>query len=146
MRLLLEAIDLLVNRKVSGLRRVMYVHQHHADESCGPIEVSFEDGYGLVFDAGPDGESLALKSGCWVDPFAGEQSAEDLDFVRRSGKWTAFEVNASESLGRAVGERVLAVKPLLRNQKVVGCSVVLETLTVTFEARFDELFFRVSDH
>jgi hypothetical protein len=144
-KLLLEVIESLVDRKVSGLRRVMYVHQQHTDESCGPIELSFEDGYSFVFDAGPDGESLEVKLSCWIDPFLGEQSSEDIDFVQLNGKWTAFEVIAPEPLSRAIGKRVLAVTPLWRGQKIVGCCIVLETLKVTLDASFDELFLQVSD-
>jgi len=80
---------------VTRVRRVFYVFDDEVDREFGPVELTFSDGAAVVFDAGADGEALAVRRGAWRDPFAEPLSEANRSFVREHGKWTAFDVSAS---------------------------------------------------
>jgi len=71
---------------IQKVQRILYVYRGSVASEKGPIEIAFSDGYAVLLDAGPHGEALAVKSHAWIDYFAEPLSAEERQFIDRSGK------------------------------------------------------------
>lgn len=141
----LALIEKCVGRHVTAVRRVRYVHRGAVLEEHGIVEFTFDDGQVRCLDAGHDGERLTVRDGRWVDPFAEPLSDENREFVRVSGKWTAFEIDERDELWQVVGEVLEDVEPLWQfGHTLVGvgltfgrlslvAKVVADTLRLTWE-------------
>jgi hypothetical protein len=91
-------------------------------------------------DAGPDGESLAIRRSRWKDPFAEPLSLENRAFVERSGKWTAFDVSNDPLYRELVGQAVSSVEPLLtQTGKVKGATLFTSGGALRSEVEADDL-------
>lgn len=91
-----DAYNLIKQKKITNIFLIRYVHEGNITDDEGPIEIHFECGLALLFECGSDGEEMTMKKGEWVDPFSGEQSEENIEFIRENGKW---EKMAQEQTG-----------------------------------------------
>jgi hypothetical protein len=103
------------------VQRVRYVFQGAISDDDGPLQISFEGGVMLRFDAGADGETLHVDTTPWVDPFAEPLSDENREYVERSGKWTEFDVSDESPYSALIGETVYEVRLITETDgKLVG--------------------------
>lgn len=107
----LTILETCVGRRLTGMRRVRYIHHGSVYSDRGILELSFEAAEPVLVDAGADGETLAVRRGPWVDPFAEPLSEVNREFVERSGKWTAFVIGRGDKLGRIIGRTLDHVEP-----------------------------------
>lgn len=129
-----------VGRTVMAARRIRYVYRGSIRNEHGTLELTFEDGSSICLDAGGDGETLAVTQGPWIDPFAEPLSEVNREFVDRSGKWSAFELSASEMLGQIIGQSVVEVDPRRGfMDKLVGIRFGLVSADLVAIAEADEL-------
>ena len=128
-----------------GIRRIVYVRQGVVTDSGGPLELTFDDQTSIVFDAAGDGESLAVSSGTWIDPFAEPLSEENRTFIESSGKWTAFSVQAGDPLGRVLGNKILRIDDINNSsEKVVGIQIQAGNMVIQATVDSDALQVRVA--
>ena len=128
-----------------GIRRIVYVRQEVVTDSGGPLELTFDDQTSIVFDAAGDGESLAVSSGTWIDPFAEPLSEENRTFIESSGKWTAFSVQAGDPLGRVLGNKILRIDDINNSsEKVVGIQIQAGNMVIQATVDSDALQVRVA--
>lgn len=136
---------LAVGRTVVGIRRVLFEFNGHLDRDRGPIELSFGGGAVLFMDAASDGESLSLSTEPWADPFAGPLSAENAEFVRRSGKWSAIDVGGEPAIARLLGEQVIHVTPISNvDHRPVGAVLRIGRYDLRVEVVADDLYVELS--
>lgn len=135
-----EVVQTWAGRRITGARRIRYVDPDGSVSSDGPLELSFGDGRVCVLDAGSDGESLLIIDGYWRDPFAVPLSADNHDFIRESGRWSAFDLAREwpwdRLLGVAVGVRPLENGP---DSKLIGVTVWAGPVVVDIHVDSDEL-------
>ena len=112
-----------------------------ADEDFGPVELTLGERIVLI-DNDADGESLRVTEAEWLDPFSEPLSVENQDFVKRSGKWSSFDVSTSDQWARLIGDRLSEVEPVANAAgKLTG--VILRTdheCVLRLGVMADELF------
>lgn len=120
-----ETLMELHGRVITSVHRTFYVYRGDVDESRGAIELHFSDVTTLFLDGDPDGSSLRVRSSPWRDPFSGEFSPENRDYVERSGKWTRFDVTNRPEYSSTVDEEVIDVSLIrLSNGMISGVNYV----------------------
>ena len=135
-------IELVVARgkTVTSVRRIFYVFGDEVETSEGAVEFSFDDSTVLLLDSGADGERLRVGTERWMDPFEGKVTPENIEYVARSGKYTAFDVSAefpySDVLGGTVDDVEMTTLP---SGAVSGVSFLIGTLTLSAQTIADEL-------
>jgi len=135
----------IIGKMLIGIRRIVYVRQEVVTDSGGPLELTFDDQTSIVFDAAGDGESLAVSSGTWIDPFAEPLSEENRTFIESSGKWTAFSVQAGDPLGRVLGNKILRIDDINNSsEKVVGIQIQAGNMVIQATVDSDALQVRVA--
>jgi hypothetical protein len=135
----------MIGRRVVGVRRLLYVHGGGSDEETGALELSFDDGSVLFFDVGSDGATVAVRAEAWADPFAEPLSDENREFVRESGKWTAFDVSGDPRFAPLVGQHLEEVAANIQFGHVVaGLDLSFSTGTIHVVVEFDELLVSVT--
>jgi hypothetical protein len=98
-----------------------YVLEGFVTDDDGPLQVHFDSGALLRFDAGADGEMLRVDTIPWVDPFAEPLSGENREYVEQSGKWAEFDVSEEPPYSSLIGGTVDQVRLItLTDEKLVG--------------------------
>ena len=129
----------LRGNRVKRVRRVHYVHEGRVAVDEGPVELTFADGAVVLFDGGSDGESLTVKGSRWVDPFPEPLSPENVEFVKESGKWTAFDVTRAQPYEKLIEDRIVNAIPIKgRKDKITGVVLVFSGNSVRIEIQGDE--------
>ncbi|MFE7796521.1 hypothetical protein [Nocardia sp. NPDC057440] len=135
-----ESLAAAIGRRITAVRRVFYVHGEDVDRSEGPIELTFDEGTVLLFDAGSDGEELRVVPAAWRDPFAGLTEPEYIEYVAESGKYTAFDVGSEYPYSQLVGSRVAAVaESRLHDERLRAAVLEVSGFTLAVETVADEL-------
>lgn len=142
----LALIRAMPGKVVTGIRRVFYVYRGVAEKAHGPIEFSFSDSSIILLDAGPDGYTLAVQEGVWVDPFAEPLSPENRQFVADSGKWTGFDVSAEDGYRNFVGQPIEEINELCAHDGMLsGLVVIFPAGAVKVAAEYDEMCVTLPD-
>jgi hypothetical protein len=96
-------------------------------------------------DSGSDGESLLVELQAWLEVFAEEGlSAENREFIERSGKWTAFDVSGEPEYLSLIGAQVEQVLPIrIPDGKIVGAVIETSGGKVRAEVEADDLYVAV---
>lgn len=135
-----ELANLLVGSLVFKMRRIKFEFMHKVIDNNGPLEIQFHNGQTVLFDAGEDGEELELLTKAWEDPFEGKMSQENREFVRKNGKWVAFDVSSQQGFKNLIGE---SAKSLLSKrdvaEKLIGLTLVFPSTLLHLETGVDEL-------
>jgi hypothetical protein len=127
-------------RSITRLRRVMFVCRDKIDDTSGPLELSFDDGSTLLFDAGPDGEALAVKPAAWIAYFTEPISAKNQEFILRSGKWTGFDVSGQPPYSQLISTIVQEITPVRTPEdKIKGAIIMTSSCVVRVEVEADEM-------
>ncbi|WP_431874717.1 hypothetical protein [Amycolatopsis sacchari] len=135
----------LRGKNVTLLRRILYVFQGEITDQNGPLELTCDDDTVLWFDAAANGEDLKVETGRWRDPFTGEQTVENREFIEASGKWTAFDVSAAPPFSGLIGQRIHDTTPIKNpEERVVGVVIRFTGAGLRVEAVADELWVDVS--
>lgn len=135
----LATVEAFLGRKVVRVFRIFYECHGELDDTVGDLEIEFEGGKTLHL-GGRVGEHLYVCTTPWVDPFAGELDAENLDYVREYGRFVrtdCSELRPFIPLGQAfVGFR------LLRNRfdTAAGLELEFQTTVVVFIHECDESY------
>jgi hypothetical protein len=120
-----ESLIRAVGTPIRRVRRMHYVFNDQPDTDFGPIELTLGE-QPFLFDNEPDGESLRITDAAWIDPFAEPLSAENREFVARSGKWTALDVSTAKAWAGLIGEVLSEVEPIMDSaHKMTG--IILRT-------------------
>jgi len=129
---------------ISSIRRVLYVFQGITNTTVGALELEFDDGRTILVDSGGDGESLSVVTHAWKDPFADDLSAENRDFVAKSGKWTSVDVSRDPEYAHFIGAKVNTAEPIQApNGKIVGVLFWTSTGNIRAEVEADALYVQV---
>jgi hypothetical protein len=102
-----------IGLRLLGVRRAFYEFAGIPDRSEGLIELSFSNGKTVWFDVGPDGETLALYEGRWVDPFAPPLSSENEEYIHRHGKYSVYDVGGESEYRDLISKEILSVKNIV---------------------------------
>ena len=109
------------------------------DLSDTPLQMIFSNEQVLVLDGDSDGESLRATDEPWIDPFVGQQTAENQSFVEDYGKWTLVDYSHEANFTDVVGETLTNVLPLFNKfDKLCGVVFNFPTKTLVFFVAFDE--------
>jgi hypothetical protein len=136
-----EDLGTFVGATSASIARLFYVFDGTAREDRGPVEITFTDGRFVGLDVGGDGESLRLDDKPWDDPFLDPLSAENAEFVARSGKWTRFDLSAVEPYAHLIGSWVTDVVPVVhRIEKLTGVVVVTSGGSLEVECDADDVW------
>lgn len=129
----------LVGRTVVRIDRAFYETDGVIHPGDGPLEVQLDDGAVLLFDGGADGESLRVENSPWVDPFEGQLTPENAQFVAESGKWTRVPVSKDAPYCELIGATVEAVE-VLENEfgREAGLGIETAARTLWFVVQCDE--------
>src|SRR4051812_33569970 len=94
----------VVDHQLLCVRRIFFTHAGKVERGSGPLELRFKDAGTLLFDVGPDGETLVVRDGPWQDPFEpGPLSLENRAWIAEHGKWTSFDVSDELAYNAFVG-------------------------------------------
>lgn len=125
---------------VTRVRRIFYVSDDEVDREYGPVELAFSDGTAVLFDAGADGEELAVWRGAWRDPFAEPLSEVNRLFVHEHGKWTAFDISVEPSPALLIGKPITGYdETRTENGKLTGVTLYSTDVRLSIETHTDEL-------
>jgi hypothetical protein len=120
-----ELLTDLVGRTVSRVRRILYVMPDGTiNGDRGDLELTTDDGV-RVLGVGADGEEFVVRPGAWEDAFAEPLTPENAAFIRRSGKWVAFDLSTTPPFSALVG-RITAVDPISRDGRITGAAVATD--------------------
>jgi hypothetical protein len=126
---------------VTGIRRIHHVLGDTVNRGVGAVEFRFASGKILFCDAGPDGDSIALTNAAWIDPFERRMTPENLEFIRRSGKRTAFDVSSHELFRGLIGGKVFDIAPMIGlSGKKFGLVINVYGVLIAVYANFDECY------
>ena len=64
----------------------------------------------MLMDVGADGEVMRVSDSSWRDPFAEPLSADNCSYVKRVGRWEAFDVTSEPPYKVLRGHPILAVE------------------------------------
>jgi hypothetical protein len=124
---------------VKRIRRILYVYEGRVASDEGPLELTFAD-ENVLLRGGPDGERLTVERSPWVDPFREPLSPENAEFVRESGKWTAFDVSRTQPYTKLVDDRITDVIPIRgRKDKITGAVLMFAGHLVSVQVEADEM-------
>lgn len=128
----------LVGKRITSINRVLYCYQGEIEPGDGPLELVL-DGQPILFDAGPDGESLRVRSKSWSDPFGEPLSPENREYVETHGKWQRVNCAHSNNYSDLLGHRVTDAR-LLANQfgRVAGVRLSASGHDLWFVVHGDE--------
>lgn len=130
----------LAGRKVTGVRRVEYVLPDGARRPHGPLELALDGDERIVFDAGPNGESLRSTPGGWRDPFGGPQPPDNETYLARAGRWVARDVSAETPYDAMVGALISdTAETTSATGKLTGLVLITRNVEVRLEVQTDEL-------
>lgn len=143
----LTLIDQVVGSRVASIQRLRYVDGRSAPSDDGPLQFCFDSGEVRRFDAGGDGERLAVGVTRWQDPFAEPLSDENRRFVLASGAWREFDVTREDPYRAVVGERLLGYRTTRTSLDALdGVILEFEELSIILETHgADELFVTWAD-
>jgi hypothetical protein len=117
-----------------------YVFQEQVTSDGGPLELTFDDAGALLLDAGPNGQDLVLAAAEWIDPFVEPLSAENREFVRTHGRWTAFDVSSEPGFSTIIGSAALHAAEIRNpDDRIVGLELTFPNAVLRAEVDFDEL-------
>ncbi|MDT8913752.1 hypothetical protein [Amycolatopsis sp. PS_44_ISF1] len=126
---------------LAGVRRIHHALSETVERSVGAVEFRFESGRVLFMDSGPDGESIRMSAEAWVDPFEGAMTPENVEFVKESGKLTAFDTSHQEPFVSLIGTKVVDLAPMMAlSNKVIGCVVNIDGVFVAVYTSFDDCY------
>jgi hypothetical protein len=129
---------------IDRIRRLFYVYRDEIDRHAGGLEIGFGDGSVRFYDAGPNGERLAVADHLWIDPFEGHMDEVNREYVAQSGKWTAFDVSDEPPYDAIVGARVDAIEPMPgRDGYPIGVTLQAGGFEVKATVGADELIVEV---
>jgi hypothetical protein len=129
-----------VGAAIATIERQFYVYGGDINRQKGPVEFTFRNGRTLRLDVGGDGESLKILTRPWIDPFPPPLSAENAEFVASSGKWTRFDVSATQPYVGLIGSPVTEFVPIVASGgNLVGVVVATSTGSVNVECDADEV-------
>lgn len=142
----LEVLDAVVGSEAKSVQRVRYVFRGKVDSENGPIQFRFDSNEVRCFDAGPDGEALAVATSPWADPFNEPLSEENRRFIDSSGKWAEFDVSTEAPYSASIGRQLVAHAPIrTADGKLVGLVLDFGGGSITLETHgADELFVTVT--
>jgi hypothetical protein len=103
-----------VGGQIQQVRRIHYVFNGRADTDFGPVELTVGERT-FLFDSGPDGESLRIDERPWTDPFTEPLSAENREFVDKSGKWKALDVSTLGDWATLIGASLTEIEWITNN-------------------------------
>jgi hypothetical protein len=135
-------VETFIGKRIVRIRRIFYELEGVVERHEGPVELSFADGEMVWFDVGPDGESLAVLNGCWVDHFAPPLSPENEEYIRTHGKYSAFDVGEEAGYRDLVNENIADVRRLVeeRRSKIVGLVIIFSVGQLRIEVEADDLY------
>ena len=127
-------------REVSRVRRVRYEISGNVRSEGGPLEITFVDDTVVVLRPAPDGERLAIETSKWIDTLAPPLSAENEEYVRTHGKWTAVDLSTRSPFSKLVGTEAELVSPVLNpHGSIVGFEAAFPLGVIRAEVVADEL-------
>jgi hypothetical protein len=101
----------LAGRALQSCRRVVFEVRGRRQSSDGPLELTLDNGQVLLFQVGPDGESLIVSTTTWHDPFSDRMTSENSEFTRLSGRWIVSDV-CVPSLEEVIGKPIIGVQTI----------------------------------
>ncbi|MFE7717811.1 hypothetical protein ACFU44_02085 [Nocardia rhizosphaerihabitans] len=136
-RELLTGVD---GRIVESIRRVFYVLGDNVRRSEGAIEFTLSDGGVLFLDSGADGEELRIRRERWRDPFDGRMDAENIAYVKRSGKYSAYTMDHEEPYDQMIGHPIQMISVnTLEDGRVSGVEMRIGNIQLSANTIFDQL-------
>jgi hypothetical protein len=87
-----ERIVKLFGQDVIRVRRMYYDLHGKTDRTQGAVELTFRGG-GVIFIDTKSDWSILVDDTSREDPFSGELSPDNAEYVRASGKWTWYDVS-----------------------------------------------------
>jgi hypothetical protein len=114
----------LIDANVVRIRRSHFTFKGVTENDQGPIELTFDGNKVLLLDTKSDW-SIRIDDQPWFDPFSGELSAENAEFVLSHGKWVARDVSDESSYLNIIGHPLLDASPRY-NEVGELCAVYLE--------------------
>ena len=128
----------LVGCRIYLIARVFFEFQGSLEQVDGPLEITVS-GRSVLFDCEGDGESLRVRERCWNDPFEGELSADNRQFVESSGRWRRTEVSDWQGYRDLKGHVITEIQ-LLTNQhgRVAGVRFAANNRFMWFVVEGDE--------
>lgn len=110
----------LIGKRVSCVRRILYVYQGTIDQEKGDLELGFQDGSVALFTTSASG-NMQVTGEMWLDSFALPLSAENAEFVRTHGKWTVFDLSTTPPACLLIGRQVSAYREIISDESGWQC-------------------------
>jgi hypothetical protein len=134
-----ELVKAIVGRTVDKIYLVAYQFHDETKWENTPLQISFVDGSVLLLDAAGDGETLRAQASSWIDPFAGELSQANKEFVQTHGKWKLLDVSFQNSFSLLLNESVKSVNPIYdRFGALSGVQISIAEQYLNFVVEWDE--------
>jgi hypothetical protein len=128
-----------LGKPVTRVQRALYQFDATIEPDDGDLQLHFESGV-LRFRCAGFGDALELHSTPWQDPFAGELSPENSEYITTHGKWVLVDLSAAADYRTLIGRPLDRATPSVdARQLVTAVQLVFGARTISVRAEHDAL-------
>lgn len=136
---LVAVISRRYGQRVSRIERTFYEFDGELEEDDGQVQFLFDSSV-LRFGGSGDGELITVSEEAWQDPFEGQMTPENAEFVRSHGRWRLVDVSQRPKYRSVIGKPLLRALPLVnRFGGTTGVQLVAGEVTMTIFVDGDEI-------
>lgn len=126
-------------RAIASLSVLVYEQGGELSWEDTPLQISFACGNVLFLDSMPNGEELRVQLTAWQDPFAGNLTPENQEFVGSYGKWKVIDISTVEPYRSLIGQVIKEINPIVNQFGTFsGVQFGFESTKLYFIVEFDE--------
>lgn len=129
---MLNKLKIFIGQRVSKIEQAFYVFNGEiTDMQDCIIQFTMDNGFVFHLD-GYFGSLLDVINESWLDPFSGELSPENQEFIKVSGKWTLFDTSDNKSCKTIIGKVFTNYVPIFDREDLVGVRLIFEDKEISF--------------
>lgn len=105
---LLLSLKFFKGSRITQLARIFYEFGGEIDTGDGFLEIESE-GRVVLMENAADGESLRLQERPWQDPFTGELSKENVQYINEYGRWRRIDCSKEKDYSSFIGQVITKI-------------------------------------
>jgi hypothetical protein len=128
-----------LGRKILRIERLRYDYKGRQSPEGGGVQIWLDNGM-LNISVSADGETVRFEDRTWVDPFSGQLSLENEEYIASHGKWTLVDVSEEAPFSTLIGKTIEQIVPLEnRFDRLIGVQIVAGDVLLNAYVYADEL-------
>jgi hypothetical protein len=136
----------MLGARLESAARTFYELRGCIDDRVGPLELAFAGGRTLHLTTATNGESVWIRPGPWIDPFADRYGETDAGWSREHGRYVRVDVSEEPGYAEAVGARLDALRWLANaHGSIAGVEMRFGAAPLTFVSWGDDEYVFTGD-